>query len=255
MYLLIYWLLFQIITVITVGLFLSSYYTFLILLHLRILKDIIMWEKILAQLISKNQGVSKAVLTMIAKKLAEKVTEDSQIEGAISDYEANSTLTIKELADFVQKEGDTRVGDAKKKWDQENKKPEVKDDQPSADKKDDNPEEMPKWARDLQQTVTALGQQFTVSKTNSTMEDLVAKAKEKGIPEVYVRKTIIGEDFNLENTLSELATEWAGIQQANINTQVAGENVVTGVKATGKQVSSAIADFAKKNVEANATKN
>lgn len=215
-----------------------------------------MWEKILAQLISKNPGVSKAVLTMIAKKLAEKVTEDSQIEGAISDYEANSTLTIKELADFVQKEGDTRVGDAKKKWDQENKKPEQgKDDQPPVGKKDEDPEEMPKWARDLQQTVTALGQQFTVSKTNSTMEDLVAKAKEKGIPEVYVRKTIIGEDFNLDNTLSELVTEWAGIQQANINTQVAGENVVTGVKATGKQVSSAIADFAKKNVEANATKN
>lgn len=214
-----------------------------------------MWEKILAQLISKNQGVSKAVLTMIAKKLAEKVTEDSQIEGAISDYEANSTLTIKELADFVQKEGDTRVGDAKKKWDQENKKPEVKDDQPSADKKDDNPEEMPAWAKELQKSVTSLGQQFTAKKTESTMEELVAKAKEKGIPEAYVRKTTIGEDFNLDNTLSELATEWAGIQQANINTQVAGGNVIVGTKATEKQVSSAIADFAKKNVEANATKN
>ncbi len=59
----------------------------------------------------------------------------------------------------------------------------------------------------------------------------------------------------MENTLSELATEWAGIQQTNLNSQVAAEKVVTGIQATGKQVSSAIADFAKKNVEANATKN
>ncbi|GEM_PF-7050448 len=215
-----------------------------------------MWEKILAQLISKNPGVSKAVLTLIAKKLAEKVTEENQIEGAITEFEANSTISIKDYADFVQKEGDSRVGEAKKKWDQENKKPEPgKEDQPPAVKKDEIPNEMPPWAKEMQDSIAKLSNQVTVNKSNSTMEDLVAKAKEKGIPEVYVRKTIIGEDFNMENTLSELATEWAGIQQTNLNSQVAAEKVVTGIQATGKQVSSAIADFAKKNVEANATKN
>ena len=163
-----------------------------------------MLEKILAQLISKNPGVSKAVLTLIAKKLAEKVTEENQIEGAITEFEANSTISIKDYADFVQKEGDSRVGEAKKKWDQENKKPEPgKEDQPPAVKKDESPNEMPPWAKEMQDSIAKLSNQVTVNKSNSTMEDLVAKAKEKGIPEVYVRKTIIGEDFNMENTLSE----------------------------------------------------
>lgn len=215
-----------------------------------------MWEKILAQLISKNPGVSKAVLTLIAQKLAGKVTEESQIEGAISDFEANSVLSIKDYADFVQKDGDTRVGEAKKKWDTENKKPEPgKDDQPAADKKDVKPDEMPPWAKELKESLTSLSKQVSDNKSTSTMEEFVAKAKEKGIPEVYARKTIIGEDFNMESAVSDLATEWAGIQQTNLNSQVAGEKVVTGVKATDKQVSSAISNFTKANVEAHAAKN
>ncbi|MGV6947010.1 hypothetical protein [Sphingobacterium kyonggiense] len=215
-----------------------------------------MWEKILAQLISKNPGVSKAVLTLIAQKLAGKVTEESQIEGAISDFEANSVLSIKDYADFVQKDGDTRVGEAKKKWDTENKKPEPsKDDQPPVDKKDVKPDEMPPWAKELKESLTSLSKQVSDNKSISTMEEFVAKAKEKGIPEVYARKTIIGEDFNMETAVSDLATEWAGIQQTNLNSQVAGEKVVTGVKATDKQVSSAISNFTKANVEAHAAKN
>jgi len=215
-----------------------------------------MWEKILAQLISKNPGVSKAVLTLIAQKLAGKVTEESQIEGAISDFEANSVLSIKDYADFVQKDGDTRVGEAKKKWDTENKKPEPsKDDQPPADKKDVKPDEMPPWAKELKESLTSLSKQVSDNKSTSTMEEFVAKAKEKGIPEVYARKTIIGEDFNMETAVSDLATEWAGIQQTNLNSKVAGEKVVTGVKATDKQVSSAISNFTKANVEAHAAKN
>lgn len=208
-----------------------------------------MWEKILAQLASKNPGVSKAVLTMIAKKLADKVTEESQIEGAISDFEANSVLSIKDYADFVQKEGDSRVGEAKKKWDMERKK-DPKTDPDPVDPKQEDPDNMPDWAKKLHESVTALGQQFNAKKKESTLEDLVAKAKEKGIPEAYARKTVVGDDFDLDATLSALETEWADIKQANLNAQVAGEKVITGVKATGKEVSSAIANFAKANVEA-----
>ncbi|WP_433863151.1 hypothetical protein [Sphingobacterium thalpophilum] len=208
-----------------------------------------MWEKIFAQLASKNPGVSKAILTMIAKKLADKVTDESQIEGAISDFEANSVLSIKDYADFVQKEGDSRVGEAKKKWDSEHKK-DPKTEPDPVDPKKENPDDMPPWAKALQQSVTALGQQFAAKKVESTLEDLVAKAKEKGIPEAYARKTVIGEDFDLDTALSTLESEWADIKQVSLNAEVAGEKVITGVKATGKEVSSAIANFAKANVEA-----
>ncbi len=153
-----------------------------------------MWEKILAQLISKNPGVSKAVLTLIAKKLAEKVTEENQIEGAITEFEANSTISIKDYADFVQKEGDSRVGEAKKKWDQENKKPEPgKEDQPPAVKKDEIPNEMPPWAKEMQDSIAKLSNQVTVNKSNSTMEDLVAKPRKKEFPRFMSAKQSLGK--------------------------------------------------------------
>lgn len=212
-----------------------------------------MWEKIFAQLAAKHPGVSKAVLTLLAKKLADKVTEESQIEGAITDFEANSPISVKDYADFVQQQGDSRVTEAKKKWDVESKKPDPN--KPDPETKDDNPNDMPAWAKALQQSVTTLGQQFAAKKTESTLEDLVAKAKAKGIPEAYARKTIIGEDFDLDSSLSALESEWTAIKQADLNTQVAGEKVVTGVKATGKEVSSAIANFAKANVDAAAATN
>ncbi|TDQ79578.1 hypothetical protein [Sphingobacterium yanglingense] len=207
-----------------------------------------MWEKILAQLVAKHPGVSKAVLGLIAKKLAEKVTEENQIEGAINDFEANSTLSIKDYADFVQQQGDARVGEAKKKWDIENMKADPNN--PDPEKKDENPTEMPDWAKALQNSVTTLGQQFAQKKNESTLAALIAKAKEKGIPEAYARKTIVGEEFDLDSTLSTLEAEWTEIKQANLNATVAGEKVVSGVKTTGKEVSNAIANFAKSNVEA-----
>ena len=74
-----------------------------------------MYEKILAQLMAKNPGVSKVILGLIAKKIAEKVTEENQIEGAITEYESNSPVTIAEYADLLQKEGDKRVATALKK--------------------------------------------------------------------------------------------------------------------------------------------
>lgn len=211
-----------------------------------------MWEKIFAQLVSKNPGVSKAVLTLLAKKLADKVTEESQIEGAISDFEANSPMTIKEYADFVQQQGDSRVTEAKAKWDKDNKKPGSTE----PEKKDDQSDDMPAWAKKLQDTVTVLGQELTKKKTESTLEQFVAKAKEKGVPEAFARKTLISEDFDIESSLAAVEAEWSSIKQVELNSKVVGEKTVSGVKTTEKEVSSAIADFAKSNIEAaNAAKN
>jgi len=211
-----------------------------------------MWEKIFAQLAAKHPGVSKSVLGLLAKKLADKVTEESQIEGVITDYETNSPITIKEYADFVQQQGDTRVTDAKKKWETDNKKPGSTE----PEKKDIVPDDIPDWAKALQQSVTSLGQQFAQKSNESTMDVLIAKAKEKGIPEAYARKTVIGEEFELDSVLTALESEWTEIKQANLNATVAGEKVVAGIKTDQKAVSSAIASFAKNNIEAaNAAKN
>lgn len=207
-----------------------------------------MYEKILAQLISKNSGVSKVVLGLIAKKLAEKVTEESQIEGAISDYETNSPVTIKEYADLLQSESDKRVTEALKK--------KVDAPKPDDEKKDvKTDDDIPAWAKGLVEQVSSLKTELAGNKTKSTLNDLVAKAKEKGIPEKYARKYQVGDEFSMETALTELEAEWSDIRQEAINTSVAGEKIVSGMKTTGKQVSNAIANFAKANVEASATKN
>ena len=76
--------------------------------------------KILAQLVKDYPGLSKHVLGLIADKLAAKVTDESEIEGAIAELE-NTPISIKDYADFLQKETDRRVAAAaaSKKADEE----------------------------------------------------------------------------------------------------------------------------------------
>lgn len=202
-----------------------------------------MYEKILAQLAAKHPGVSKVVLGLIAKKLAEKVTEENQIEGAVNDFETNSLVTIKDYADLVQSESDKRVTEALKKKEPNPPTPPA----PPTPPKDDD--QIPAWAKGLLDTVTGLQKEIAGTKTKSNLDDLVAKAKAKGIPEKIAQKYQIGEGFDVEKALQDLETEWSEIKQSVINTEVGDGKVAAGLKTTGKQVSDAIKSFAKTNVE------
>ncbi|MGN5953211.1 hypothetical protein ACP6L2_01225 [Sphingobacterium lactis] len=204
-----------------------------------------MWEKILAQLISKNPGVSKAVLTLIAQKLAGKVTEESQIEGAISDFEANSVLSIKDYADFVQKDGDTRVGEAKKKWDTENKKPEPsKDDQPPADKKDVKPDDINSIvASAVAAALKPIQEMASSMQNNNRLSSLKAQLKAKGIDESWAEDVLFNEEYNEENTVAKLETRWNNTIQAGINKQVSEGKLHLGNSATEEQGIQAIKDY------------
>lgn len=206
-----------------------------------------MYEKILAQLAAKHPGVSKVVLGLIAKKLAEKATEESQIEGVIDEFETNSPLTVKEIADFHQAESDKRVTEAVKKAKGETGKP------PKPSKGDDEEEQqdqVPAWAKGLQETVNNLQKELAGAKTKNTLNDLVTAAKAKGIPEKFAQKYQIGEDFEVDKALTELETEWTEMKQIAVNTSLDNGKVVAGVAASGKDVSAAIKNFAKTNVVA-----
>ncbi len=203
-----------------------------------------MYEKILAQLLAKHAGVSKVVLGLIAKKLADKVTEENQIEGAIGDFEANSPVSVRDYADLLQSEGDKRVTEALKKA-----KTETKESTENNDEKKDA-DDVPAWAKGMLETVADLKKELAGTKTKSTLEELVAKAKEKGIPEKYARKYQIGEGYDAEKALQEIESEWTEIKQSVINAEVGDGKVATGFQASGKSVSDAITKFAKKNVEA-----
>ncbi|PPK98982.1 hypothetical protein [Parapedobacter indicus] len=209
-----------------------------------------MWEKILTQLLSKHAGVPKVVLALIAKKLAEKVTDENQIEGAINDFEANSPVSIKDYADLLQSEGDKRVTEALKKAKEPT--PPVSPTPPAPQPKDD---EAPAWfTKFLGGEFKELKSEVYTGKAQKTVDELVSAAKAKGIPEKYARRYQIGEDFDAEKALAEIESEWTEIKQSVINAEVGDGKVVTGVKTSSTGVSDAIAKFAKKNVEAAASK-
>jgi hypothetical protein len=137
-----------------------------------------MKEKILAQLVSKYAGVSKKFLGLWADKLVPKVTEETQIEGVVNELE-NLPITIPDLAAEWQREGDTRVTEAKKEWEKKNPPKPPKTDTPPEPPKDDD---VPAWAKtliDQNKTLSEKIQGFEKDKTlGSIKQQLQAKLKD-----------------------------------------------------------------------------
>jgi hypothetical protein len=182
-----------------------------------------MKSKILAELVKKFPGLSKVLLGLIADQLAEKVTEESGIDQAITDFD--NAVSIKKLATEFQKEGDRRVTDAKKEWDKKNTKPadddtddddDQDDDQNKAkSKKDKKPksDEPPSWAKGLIETV----QKLTKEKVQSSILEQ-ARAKLKGVPEKFWNKRTLPEkDEDLETFVAEIEADWKELKQDDNN--------------------------------------
>ncbi len=167
-----------------------------------------MKEKILAQLIAKNPGVSKVVLGLLADKLAVTVTEESAIEGAISELD-KGPISIKDYADFLQKEADKRVADALKKA--------GKTDPPKDDPKNDPPKNDDPIAAQL----AAINEKLALLEKEKTQgklsEKLSAALKEKKIPLALAKGRVPQSEEELESVLSEIETDWTETKQQLAN--------------------------------------
>lgn len=204
-----------------------------------------MRNKILAELEKKFSGLSKKLLGLIADKLAKKVTEESGIEQAITDYD--NAVSITDLATDFQKEGDRRVTDAKKEWDKTNpKKPEKTEEEeeeeetptpkPKAKKK--NSDEPPAWAKGLIETVTSLQKE----KTEVTIKSRVAAKLKDKVPEKFYSKWALPEkEDGLDDFIKEIEDDWNEIKQDGVNTELGksskpeGGGETSTVKPTGKE--------------------
>lgn len=200
-----------------------------------------MWEKILAQLAAKHSGVSKAVLTMIAKKLAEKVTEESGIEGAITDFEANSTLSIKDYADFVQQEGDKRVGEAQKTWETKNKKTETKTEEEV--KKEDPNDVSAIVNKAVSEALKPFTEMAATMQNGNRMNNLKAQLKANGVDESWAEDVVFSSDYDEAQTVAKLKTRWDNTIQAGINKQVSEGRIQLGNMATEEQGLQAIKEY------------
>lgn len=176
-----------------------------------------MKEKILAELKKKFPGLQTEFLGFIAGKLTAKVTEETQIEGAIT--ELDTILPIKEQADFFQSESDRRVTAAKAKFEAENKKDDKKE-----DKKDDQPKGDPKVPEELKsifETIGSLKEKLDnmekEKKTSGLTEKLKSKLAEKKIPLKFADRRTIESEEQLEAVLAEVEADFEEVKQELAN--------------------------------------
>jgi hypothetical protein len=202
-----------------------------------------MREKILAQLVSKFPGVSKKFLGLWADKLTPKVTEESQIQGVIDELD-KLPIPITDLATEFQKEGDTRVTEAEKKW---LKNPPKKDDpktDPTPKKEGDTTtDDAPAWAKSLIESNQKLSQtveNLQKEKTQSTIrEKISSNEKLKEVPAVLWNKRALPEkEEDVEAFIEDVVKDHTAFTQDLADkgfAQVSKPVVGTPAKAGGGQ--------------------
>jgi hypothetical protein len=173
-----------------------------------------MREKILAQLVTKYPGVSKQALGLIADKLAKKVTEESGIEQSITDFD--NAVSITEYAAELQREGDRRVGDAKKEWEKKKPKPAAGNDKTETNTDDPPPsgDDAPAWAKTLMQQVQTL----TAEKMQGSIKSKVAEKLKDKVPEKFYGKWALpSKEEDIETFVSTVEKDWTDFKQEQVN--------------------------------------
>lgn len=170
-------------------------------------------EQILAGLQQKFAGVDTAILTRIATKKAEGVTDETKV---------NSIIEGISFSDVLNSYGDFRAGDASKTAvTNYEKKHNLKDGKPvetttttTTTKAEDKPDDMATIiANAVSAAVKPLSDklaQFETEKSQATrQEQIMAKAKEYGIPENYAKRCAIKDDEDLDAYFKDLKQEFA----------------------------------------------
>ena len=166
-------------------------------------------EQILAGLQTKFTGVDAAILTRIATKKAEGVTDETKV---------NSIIEGISFSDVLNSYGDFRAGDASKTAvTNYEKKHNLKDGKPiettTTIKTEENKDDVPAWAQALIDSNKSLLTEVSTLKQEKAQatrqEQILAKAKEYGIPENYAKRCAIKDDEDLDAYFKDLKQEFA----------------------------------------------
>jgi hypothetical protein len=204
-----------------------------------------MKDKVLARLRALFPGVnlSKTRKDKIADYVVSKITNEDEIDDKLNDY--NDFMSYADIAKIDDRQ---READNKKAKDDADAK--AKADAEAAGKgAEDNQDDMPAWAKPLMTKITSLEYQLAGEKGKSTINDLKAAAKAKGIPEAFAAKYQIGDDYDQETALAALETEWTELKQIAVNGEVKDGKVIIG-DATPSGTPAAKAAIAKQMEEA-----
>ena len=159
-------------------------------------------EQILAGLQTKFTGVDTAILTRIATKKAEGITDETKV---------NSIVEGISFSDVLNSYGDFRAGDASKTAvSNYEKKHNLKDGKKLEDKTDDMAAIIANAVSAAVKPLSDKLAQFETEKLQATrQEQIMAKAKEYGIPENYAKRCAIKDDEDLDAYFKDLKQEFA----------------------------------------------
>ena len=166
-------------------------------------------EQILAGLQQKFTGVDTAILTRIATKKAEGVTDETKVNFIVEGIS---------FSDVLNSYGDFRAGDASKTAvSNYEKKHNLKDGKPiettTTIKTEENKDDVPAWAQALIDSNKSLLTEVSTLKQEKAQatrqEQILAKAKEYGIPENYAKRCAIKDDEDLDAYFKDLKQEFA----------------------------------------------
>ena len=174
-------------------------------------------EQILAGLQQKFTGVDTAILTRIATKKAEGVTDETKV---------NSIVEGISFSDVLNSYGDFRAGDASRTSVLNyEKRHNLKDGKPIENPNPNpNPNPKPEDKTDDMATIIANAvnaavkplsdklAQFETEKLQATrQEQIMAKAKEYGIPETFAKRYAIPDDADLDTYFKDAKQELANV--------------------------------------------
>ena len=203
-------------------------------------------EQILAGLQQKFAGVDTAILTRIATKKAEGVTDETKV---------NSIVEGISFSDVLNSYGDFRAGDASKTAvSNYEKKHNLKDGKPiettTTTKTEKNKDDVPAWAQALIDSNKNLSDKLTQLETEKAQatrsQQILAKAKEYGIPETFAKRYAIPDDADLDTFFKDAKQELANIGFSGVNPP---ESAETKIEKENESIAGMISEGTKTIVE------
>lgn len=208
-------------------------------------------ELILAGLQHKFTGVDTAVLTRIATKKAEGVTDETKVNSIVEGISFSDVLNS--YGDF---RANTAVTSAVSNYE---KKHGLKDGKPiEIEKPVEKPVEKPAddmatiIANAVSAAVKPLSDKLTQFETEKAQvtrqEQILAKAKEYGIPETFAKRYAIPEDADLDTYFKDAKQELANVGFSGVTPP---ESAETKIEKEAESIAKMINEETKKDVEQN----
>ena len=200
-----------------------------------------MKEKILAELKKKYAGqLTTKFMESLSERLAAKVTEETQIEGAIAELE-NSPIKITDL----QSEGDRRATEIQNRL--QTTKAEMQAELDELKKKPglEPPKDKDDQYKLLEERLAAFEQK---EKERELRGSLAERAKAKNIPPALYKNILIKSAEEIDQVVSDLEREAQEIKQSWINDGVVGEkpSKSDGGAGTDEQIKADIVQYSAK---------